>query len=515
MRVLSADLWEPAPGQILTWDVTPSAGSAPVPAVPTYNQRNHLLGAAAGEPSVWITAAFDVDGPVAPGALEAAFRDLVAAHPGLRVEAVRRPAPEDVALVRHDADGLRWRRHDGPVTRTVGDTREHLVERLVRRCAPFGYPAFLPAAISRPDRSTVVLGMDHLHTDAWSTTVVVDELAARYAERAGARLGGAARRGSAGTAAGQDGAEATAIVPDPSALGQPEVGPVLLDASDPGPHGPVPDPGPHGPAPGDAPGPAFVAPDDPRLAAWHGFLRERGWALPTFPLPLGVPEGERAPQRTVVRPLADAATADAVAARARAAGASTSAAVLVTLAGAVADLGGPGVLHTLLPVHTRADDAARRSVGWHTTTVPLRVDPGVGPAGAPARAWARPAHTARHDADTALAATAKALRAARELAAVPLEQVVGTLPSPLRFPRTDIFQVSYLDYRRLPGHAASAGRGAHHVSAATRADDLQVWVSRTDDGIAVRARMPRTPEAVTTVDAVLDRWSERLTGLAG
>ncbi|MFD7023055.1 hypothetical protein [Promicromonospora sukumoe] len=468
MRVLSADLWEPAPGQVLTWDVTPAAGRAPVPAALTYNQRNHLLGAAAGEPSVWITAAFDVDGPVDPGALEEAFRDLVAAHPGLRVEAVRRPAPEDVALVRHDPDGLRWRRQEGPVTRTVGDTREDLVERLVRRCAPFGYPAFLPAAISRPDRSTVVLGMDHLHTDAWSTTVVVDELAARYAERAG------------GTAeAGSPGLRSLALVP------------------------------------GDAPGPAFVAPDDPRLAAWHGFLRERGWALPTFPLPLGVPEGERVPQRTVVRPLADAPTADAVAARARAAGASTSAAVLVALAGAVADLGGPAVLHTLLPVHTRGDDAARRSVGWHTTTVPLRVDPGVGLPSAPARAWARPAHHARHDTDTALAATAKALRAARELAAVPLEQVVGTLPSPLRFPRTDIFQVSYLDYRRLPGHAASAGRGAHHVSAATRADDLQVWVSRTDDGIAVRARMPRTPEAVATVGAVLDRWSERLTGLAG
>lgn len=469
MRVLSADLWEPAPGRVLTWDVTPAAGRAPVPATLTYNQRNHLLGAAAGEPSVWITAAFDVDGPVDPGALEAAFRDLVAAHPGLRVEAVRGsgsgPEPGDVTSVRHDAGGLRWRRRDGPVTRTVDDTREHLVERLVRRCAPFGYPAFLPAAISRPGRSTVLLGMDHLHTDAWSTTVVVDELAARYAERAGGpvRPGGPARRDSAGPEAAQSDAAATAIVPGPAAL--------------------------------DTPAPALVAPDDPRLAAWHGFLRERGWALPTFPLPLGVPEGERVPQRTVVRPLADAATADAVAARAGAAGASTSAAVLVTLAGAVADRGGPGVLHTLLPVHTRGDDDARRSVGWHTTTVPLCVEPG-------------------DDADTALAATAKALRAARELAAVPLEQVVGTLPSPLRFPRTGIFQVSYLDYRRLPGHAASAGRGAHHVSAATRADDLQVWVSRTDDGIAVRARMPRTPEAVATVDAVLDRWSEGLAGLA-
>ena len=57
-------------------------------------------------------------------------------------------------------------------------------------------------------------------------------------------------------------------------------------------------------------------------------------------------------------------------------------------------------------------------------------------------------------------------------------------------------------------------RRAHHVSAATRADDLQVWVSRTDDGIAVRARMPRTDVAVETIDALLDRWAQRLAELA-
>jgi hypothetical protein len=346
------------------------------------------------------------------------------------------------------------------------------VAELGRRCAPFGYPAFLPAAISRPDRSTIVLGMDHLHTDAWSTTVVVDELAALYAAHSGGGSG-------AGGAAGVGGSAGRSAVISPAA-----------------PHA-LPADGPAAPFVVQAP----VAADDPRLATWHGFLRDRGWSLPTFPLPLGVPDGERVPQRTVVRSLADAASADAVAARARSAGASTSAAVLATLARAVADLGGPTVLETLLPVHTRADAAARRAVGWHTTTVPLRVDVDT---------------VAGVDivTDTVLAATGKALRAARELSAVPLEQVVETLPWPLRFPRVDIFQVSYLDYRRLPGHAANAGRRAHHVSAATRADDLQLWVSRTDDGVAVRARMPRTDAAIETVDALLDRWADRLAALA-
>lgn len=479
MRVVSADLWEPAPGHVLTWDVLPGAAHVPVPM--TYNQRNHLLGAATGEPSVWITAAFDVDGPVDADALEDAFRDLVAGHAGLSVEAVRLPAGEasaaggsaGVGLVRHEPAGLVWRRHDGPVTRTVEATREHLVAELGRRCAPFGFPAFLPAAISRPDRSTIVLGMDHLHTDAWSTTVVVDELAGFYAARTG-------HAGGRSVVTRAERAERAVAGAGPRATTSP-------------PRAAEPDALPATPVP--------VGANDPRLATWHGFLRDRGWALPTFPLPLGVPDGERVPQSTVVRPLADAATAGAVAARARSAGASTSAAVLATLARAVADLGGPAVLDTLLPVHTRADAAARRAVGWHTTTVPLRIEVD------PVRAGGDGVT------DTALAATGKAVRAARELSAVPLEQVVESLPSPLRFPRVDIFQVSYLDYRRLPGHAESAGRRAHHVSAATRADDLQLWVSRTDDGIAVRARMPRTVTAVGTVDALLDRWAERLADL--
>ncbi|MCP2264238.1 condensation domain-containing protein [Promicromonospora thailandica] len=466
MRLASADLWEPAPGRVVTWDVRPGRDRAPVPAPLTFNQRNHLLGAAAGEPSVWIAAAFDVDGPVDVEALEAAFRELVDRHPGLRVEALREDAAGtagDVRLVRHDARALVWERYEGPATATVAQTREHLVAELGRRCAPFGYPAFLPAAISRAGRSTVVLGMDHLHTDAWSTAVVVDELAAAYAAHTRQEV-------TASAPAAVVGADA---VPRPV--------------------------------------PLRVGDDDPRLAAWHGFLRGRGWALPTFPLPLGVPDGARLPQRTVVVPLCDAATADAVGARARAAGASTSAAVLTTLARAVRDLGGPATLETLLPVHTRADAAARGSVGWHTTTVPLRIDT-EGPA-VPARDWAGAVRPRPAVPDTALAATGKALRAARELAAVPLERVVESLPEPLRFERVDIFQVSYLDYRRLPGYAAAVRHDAHHVSAATRADDLQLWVTRTDDGLAVRARMPRTPEATTTVDALLTRWAALLAAL--
>ncbi|WP_460886787.1 hypothetical protein [Promicromonospora xylanilytica] len=146
MRVVSADLWQPAPGRLVLWDVRPGADQAPAPAPLTFNQRNHLLGAVAGEPSVWIAAAFDVDGPVDVGALEAAFRDLVAAHPALRDEAVRRPGGArdgdgdtgDVGLVRHDPSALVWRRDDAPATRTVQATRDRLVAELGRRCAPFG-----------------------------------------------------------------------------------------------------------------------------------------------------------------------------------------------------------------------------------------------------------------------------------------------------------------------------------------------------------------------------------------
>ncbi len=443
MLVTSADLWTPAPGTVVSWDVEP--GVPPRRRVDlSLNQRNHLAAAVAGEPSVWMAAGFDVEGPVDVAALEGAYRAVVARHSALQVGAEMVDAA--VHGRHHDPADLRWTRRADVRTSTVDETRDHVRAQLDAACWPLSYPAFWPAAISRPDRSTVVLGLDHLHVDAYSLAVLVDDLHTVY----------------------------TGLAHDGRAPDLPETSCFAAGLADP---------------------PPPVAADDARLRSWHDFLARQDHRLPTFPLSLGVELGERAAQRTEVSVLGDAGVADRRGDHARLHGGSTATAALAALACAVADVGGPAVLPLLMPVHLRSTPAERRTVGWLTTTVPLEL--------------------ATHpDPCATLAHAARAVEAARAMAAVPLDQVLGTASRPLVRERADVFMASYLDYRRLPGHQELQGRRAHHVSAPTVADDLQVWVSRTSEGLGVRVRTPATLTAARVVASLLECWRERVAALA-
>ncbi|NGN93252.1 peptide synthase [Nocardioides sp. KC13] len=444
MLVTTADLWEPRPGTLLRWDVSAPAHGAP--AELSLNQRNHLAGAMAGAPTVWLAAAFDVDGPVEPVALSRTWRAFLARHGSLQFEvAVGADGPQ---ARRHHPGTLTWSVTTVCHTSTVEETRAVLHAALDERCVPFGYPAFLPAAVSRPDRSTIVLGMDHLHCDAHSVAVAVEELAELYAAFA-------------------DRGEESAL---PAVVS-------FLDAVSQG-----------------TDGPARVAADDPLLRGWGEFLAGRGHRLPTFPLPLGLEPGERADQATAVASLADADLMDRVSARARNSGASTYAAVLAALATAISDLGGGERLDTMAPVSTRSAEQLTRSIGWYTTTVPLTV----------------PASLT----DLGLAEAGDAVRHGVRLGSVPLDQVLGSLTEPLVQTRSDVFVVSWVDYRHLPGGSSHLDRDAHHISASTEADDVQIWFSRTHTGLAVRVRYPDTEIASKSVSQLLDRLEHALADLA-
>jgi hypothetical protein len=443
MLVTAADLWEPAPGAVVSWQVAPGP-VAPRPIDLTLNQRNHLAAAAAGEPSVWLAAVFEVDGPIDVDALEHAYRAVVARHSALQCGA--EVVDGEVRGARHDAAALTWSRTGHGRTTSVDGTRDLVWGELDRACSPLTYPAFWPAAISRPTRSTIVLGLDHLHADAYSLVVLVDDLHALYD---------------------------AAVAGRPS----PDLPPAACFASS-----------------LDRP-PRRVPAQDDRLAAWHDFLRVRDHRLPTFPMPLGVEPGERVAQHTEVSRLAGADLAEALGAHSRLHGGTTSSAALAGLALAVNGMGGPERLAVLTPVQTRVTEQERRSVGWYTTTTPVEL-------------------TAHRDGCLALDDGAAALAAARAMAPVPLDQVLETAPGVLVRERTDVFMVSYLDYRRLPGHLELSRRRALHVSAPTLADDLQLWISRTEAGLAVRARMPDTPTARHVVSELLTRWTATLHDLA-
>lgn len=180
--------------------------------------------------------------------------------------------------------------------------------------------------------------------------------------------------------------------------------------------------------------------------------------------------------------------------RARNSGASTYAAVLAALASAVFDLGGGPRLDTMAPVSTRAAEALTRSVGWYTTTVPLTV----------------PASLS----DLGLAEAGDAVRYGVRLGTVPLDQVIGSLAEPLVQVRSDVFVVSWVDYRHVPGGSSHLEREAQHISASTMADDVQIWFSRTHTGLAVRVRYPDTAVAARSVDSLLERLTHTLADLS-
>lgn len=443
MRVTSAEHWAPAPGRVVTWRARPVPGAVSEPVPLSLNQRNHLEAAAAGEPSVWLAASFEVPGAVDESALGDAIADLVARHGTLQCEATH-DGRGGIAGRRHEPAQLRWQPRLQASTTGHDETRALVRGCFDRGCAPFGYPAFVPAAISRPTGSTVLLALDHLHADAHSLTVAIDDLHALYDAR---------RRGA------------------PAAL--PEAGCFVSWTR--------------------AGTPPRVAEDDPRLRAWHDFLAESSHTLPVFPLPLGVPRGARVPQETVLRTLADADEAEALTRIGRAEGASAFAVLLVALGRALGRMGCAAPLRLLVPVGLRRSEHERRAVGWFTTSVPLEVptDGGTG----------------------SLALTGARLRRARLLADVPLDQVISTLPRPLVRSRGDVFMVSWMDYRHAPGQDRAVAREAQHISAPTRADDLQMWLSRTAEGVALRVRLPGTPQARRVVTALHDGWRAELRAL--
>lgn len=446
VRVTTIDRYTPRPGPVTRWriDLTDAPWvTSSVP--PSFNQRFHLAGArsAPSGQTVFLAAAFDVDGPVDHKALERSFTALVDRHDTLRCGFVARDAPDGgVDIVRRVHDVRRMRLlPDPPVeTATTADARATVRRLLADACSPLGEPDHLFAAVDRLDRSTILCGFDHAHVDAWSIAVVVDDLRMLY-----------------------EGFRAEPGAFDPARLGP--VGSFLAHCAE--------------EAEDDRDHAALPAMDD-----WRAFFARHDNTPPSFPAHLGLAPGATAAQAVDLRTLADATTADRVDEACRASGASTFAGVLAAMAHAARDVGLGEELSLLFPMHTRRAARRETAVGWFTTNAPLTV-------------------RAHDDLAATVAATGADLRTAVGLGAVPIGAVVEAVGG-LTFVRSDVFMVSYVDYRRLPGAAHHAGLDAHHISNVTRADDVQIWISRTDEGLALRTRLPDTPAAHDVVGRFLD-----------
>jgi hypothetical protein len=443
LHVTTIDRYSPDPGVFLQWSVS-SAGDPVTSAVPpSFNQAFHLVGADDG--TIWLAAAFDVDGRIDAKALEHAYRLLIIRHGTLHSAFVRRDDRIERQL--HDPMRLSLVAHAGVETTSATDLRDLLWTSLNAACHPFGFPAYLLAAVDRADRSTVICGFDHSHVDAYSMSIIVSDLHQLYLA-AQAEPGG--------------------FIADEMPMAGNFVDYCAAEADT-----------------------APISRTDPRMRAWLAFFAEHNNTAPSFPLDLGLVPGEKASQAVDLRHLLGPEATEEFGARCRRTGASVFAGVLSAMAQCVRRLGGGPQMSLLVPVHTRQSEPWQNAVGWFTTNAPISVT------------------TAEDFADT-LARTGPALRAAVRLGEVPVPQVLEALGG-LHRTRDDIFMVSYVDYRRLPGSDTHDEIGATHVSNVTSADDVQFWISRTDRGLALRTRYPETETARAAVGGFLEELGRLLT----
>lgn len=437
--------FHPAPGRVVEWAVTrhtaDHARNAPVsPVPPSYNQQLHLqstqVATALGLPgNPWIGVAFELAGATDLDALEVAFSTWLHRNEGLRsgfrvgTDSIERftLSPDEVALERRPAKNF-----DSPSA-----MHDYLDERFASGTDPFAWPPLVMATISRPDRSTVFVAMDHVGGDGYSLAVAVWELQSLYE---------AARQGV-----------------DP---GLPEVGSHLEYCSEERQLGQA------------------ITRDDPEVARWRDFVRACGGTTPTFPLNLGVEPGRTWPQNLRGEVIATAAQAEAFEAACRRSGGSFFAGLASAMAIAVHAIAGEQDFRTVMPLHTRHKEQWRAAMGWFITCAPLEFSL----AGADSFV-------------DVLARAHAGVRAAIRLSHCPAARMIELLGNDFTVTRRDMFSmVSYTDYRQMPGAEHYTEWNPMTIGELNVADDTHVWASRSHVGLHLGIRHPDTPIASEVLD---------------
>ncbi|MFZ2173026.1 MAG: condensation domain-containing protein [Rhodococcus sp. (in: high G+C Gram-positive bacteria)] len=446
----SIDRYMLEPGAVTEWSVASdpnSLSSSDVP--PSYNQQFHLDTArthGVGH-SVWMAAAFDLPGRLDRGAFEQALVHFIRRHDSLQSGFDVRP--DSLSRVELDPDNVTVIASETSNTATADELRGLLRRRFTEACDPLTFPAFLFATIERDSHYTVVSAFDHTLVDGYSLVIALGELRQIYE-----RL--LAADGMIEITA----ADLTAALGDPGSF----VRYCELEAETP-----------------------VTDVDDPRVREWTRFYQRCGGTAPSFPLDLGVEAGEPAPQGADVRTLLDACDTDRFEQICLESGGSLFTGTLTAMGMVVRSISGLSRMPLQFPLHIRQDAQWANALGWLTTSAPLTVE-----------------MTPDGDFQNSLAHTHASFRTALTLKGVTMAQVREALGDGYRRTRTDVFMVSYIDYRRLPGSEDHELLNAHHISNVTMADDAQFWISRTHRGLALRSRFPETPTARRTVTEFLD-----------
>lgn len=431
MKLAGVDTAHIAPGELLRWDLRPTAPGKPVAVLASENEKFHLDATQHEGATGWLALTVDLDERVSVDDLSRAVRSMLERHEVLRCHF----DSVDQGYQRRRLSGDEFTAAPGPVP-TTGNLTEQIIAGLDETCSPRAPLRHYVAAVRRVSSTTVILGFDHCFVDAYSLAVIAADFVADLHH--------------------------VDVVAPVSYLEVRTHEESLLTTVD-----------------SDA-GP---------VRAWGEFLAANEWHVPAFPLDLGLDPGEVATVHTDIRTLIPRTEADRFDRAIRQREARVYPALLTSVAQAVADVGGPNELPTILPVHTRHNPGVRRTVGWLVANVPVRLL----------------AHGARPGSE--LPINTHRLAAALPLAGTGLTPIYAAYADLIRRSHHDVFMMSYLDYRRtdLPASAPT-----QQISAARESDTAQFWFWRDHDGIHLRTRHPGTSTAARTLDDVLDAVSHRL-----
>lgn len=457
MHVTAIDRFDIAPGTVTEWTVA-SRGDAHMSSVPpSYNQRFHLNTARAQGrgASVWMAASFDVAGRASQQILKRTFETFTRRHDtlwtGFEVY------PNHIQRRVLEPEGISFEASAPCRFRDRGKLRHHLRRRFTQVCDPLTFPAFLFTTVERAKSTTVIAAFDHTLVDGLSLAIAVRELSTIYELF---RL--------------DPGASALAVN---AFLGAP--GSFMDYCAD------------EDRLSRQRP----VSPCDPRIRAWAKFYRDCGGTAPSFPLDLGVRADDPVAQASDVQTILSGSESLLFEEHCLHAGGTMFTGILAALALAIRLEGGPARVPLQFPLHTRRDPRWENAVGWLTTSAPLTV--------------------AVTDGDFAstLVDTHAAFRNALALGGLNMKQIHDGVGDCYRRTHTDLFMMSYIDYRRVAGAARHRELNARHISNVTVCDDAQFWVSRTESGLSLRSRFPDTTAAHVTINRFVARLSAVLSAV--
>ncbi|MGW1197862.1 condensation domain-containing protein [Streptomyces sp. NPDC002536] len=433
-------------------------GSAEWVGPPSYNQEWHLKFASrlaergSGIP-LWMGFAFELPGPLDVEAFREALRTWTGQHETLRSGFRMSGAKPELFTVCSDAVSVQ----DVVLGEFTGDDDISgcLQKRIDEATDAFRWPSHVVETVERADSTTVIVALDHAHTDGFSVMTAVAEWQRLYAacvEGRSAELPAVRSYvdfGAAERAAAQ-----------------------RIDAG------------------------------HPAVGHWSRFIAAGDDRLLRFPLDLGVAEGELLPHAKLDVRLLDASEAQAVEAVCHDAGGGFLTGLLAAFAMVTHSITGDPVYRTVMPVHTRSRPEQQHSMGWYVGVAPVEV--GLGAA------------EGFHD---VVRAAHRSARTTLRHGRVPIARIAELLGTEAEWERRmpEVFPfVSFIDTRVIPGVRQWPEWNARTVARLrTRGSKVNFWLHRTHDGVLLTARYPGTGTAEVSVADFVGRVQGVLRSAAG